>query len=227
MLYLLVEQSMGQRCFAASSQKGVQNASLLAAVMLIILAFIPTAFGIISAKLVPVIPENKSALMLTIEHIANPFIVSVFYCAIFMAIISTADSMLCSITSNLSYDFIDEHSDDESYKLKIAKLTTLSLGIAALMFSYFFNSVIQALIISYEFSVCCLSVPIVMATVVPKHSKTSAMLAVITGTVAFMLFKFISIPNKEIITLGIAFISYIIGYLSSTKAPYDKTSFAS
>lgn len=228
MLYLLVEQSMGQRCFAADSQSGIRNASLLAAAMLLISAFIPTAFGIISAKIVPVIPENNSALMLTIEQLTNPAIVSIFYCAIFMAIISTADSMLCSITSNISYDFIDGQSSDEQYKLKFAKLTTFSLGVASLFCSYFFNSVMHALILSYEFSVCCLSIPIVMATIMPKYYKMPAILSVIIGSTAFILFKFITIPApKEIVTLSLALISYLIGYFFADKCANECTSFAS
>ncbi len=104
-LFMFIEQDMGQRCFAAKTSKTLFWSTILSGVILFFVSLIPVYFGNIARMLFPSINENAGVLIIVVESLSNPIISTFFACALLMVVMSTADSILCAISSLIAYDF--------------------------------------------------------------------------------------------------------------------------
>lgn len=212
LLFMLIEQDMGQRCFAAKNTRVISLSSIAAGVTLLICSAIAIYFGILAKEMGITAPANRSILIEAVMTLTNPVVATFFMAAIFVAIISTADSLLCSISSNLSYDFLGNGQKESQNGVKIAQSLTLVTGILALGVAYLFDNVVTVLILSYELSVCLLFVPIAAAVFTSRPSWIGSYAAIVAGGCGFVFFRAFDVPfPKEIGTLALAATSYCIG----------------
>jgi SSS family solute:Na+ symporter len=204
LLFMLIEQDMGQRCFAARRPGIVSLSSCLAAGILFLTCLCPIYFGTRAGELGISIPEGSSALIASVKALTNPIVSTFMIVAILMAIISTADSLLNSISSNLSCDF----SIFRSEKIKLTRLLTCGVGLSTLGLSFLFDNVVSVLMFSYELSVSILFVPILMGVLWKRPKKFSAIIAIFFGGLGFLLFRDWSF--KELWSLGFSFIGFCL-----------------
>lgn len=206
LLFMLIGQEMGQRCFAAKSPKTITLAALISGLALLALSFIPIYFGRQAAVLGLDIPPGASVLVTAMSALTNPFIATFVICAILMAVVSTADSLLCSISSNIACDFP---------KLKKSVLSsqviTCFVGLTTLLISFAFDNVVAMLMLSYDLAVSVLFVPVTMAIWTKAPSARAATAAMLTGAAAFLLCRFWTPPfPKELLTLAAAFAAFTL-----------------
>lgn len=207
LLFMVIEQDMGQRCFAAKSGKIVSWASALAALCTITVCIIPVFFGVLGKIHNVPIKEGSSILMGVIGQTTSPLVTALVGCAIMAAIISTADSLINAISSNVSGDF------GIVKNVRQSRLLTALISIIALFASFAFNNVVDLLILSYELSVSALFVPIFMALFIKRGNSHSALLSLILGACGFLLFRIIEAPYfpREVLSLLLSWIGYGIG----------------
>jgi len=200
LLFMLIEQDMGQWCFAAKNPRTVSGASLIAAVVLMTVALIPICFGILAASKGIQMDHGSSVLISAVQALTNPTVATFVVCAILMAIISTANSLLCSVSSNIVCDF-----PKLGKSVTASRIITLLVGITTLALSYAFNNVVAVLMFSYELAVCVLFVPVTMAVWMKAPQKNSAILSMSLGAVSFILLKIWHIPfPKELVSLSLS-----------------------
>lgn len=189
LLFMIIEQDMGQRCFAGESPRTVSRASFWAGVCSMVICVIPVYFGVLAKSLDLVIPPGASVLMVTIEALTNPWITAIVGCAVLAAVISTATSLISAISSNLSSDFLSKQKS-----LRSMQIITASLSAAAIISAFFFNNIVDMLMQSYELSVSCLLVPILIALFKKRGNFISGILSISFGISGFCLFKFVPPP---------------------------------
>lgn len=209
-LFSLIEQDLAQRFFAARTKKIAATAALAASGILISFSLIPIFFGM-QARLLGLVVEG-SPLMPIISFLTGDFVMALAACAIIAAITSTADSLLCAISSNIAEDFGALFIGTKN-KLKVSKIITLTTGALAIIGSYLVpQNVISVAIGSYELSVSCLLVPLLFAYYKKNLQKSAAIGAIAFGLAGFILFRLypIGIP-KEIATLGASLLGYFAG----------------
>lgn len=212
LLFMLIEQDMGQRCFASKNTKIIFPATLIAAVLLFLGSGAAIAFGTLAKVYGLEFSTNSCILIESIKILTNSTLTTFFAVAIFMAIISTADSLLCSISSNLCCDFIFSKNLKNTTKLYLSRFLTGVIGFLALGLSYFFNSVVTVLMLSYELSVCLICIPIVGALYLKAPSKKSAYFSIIFGGLSFVTLRFLKTPYpKEILSLLFSLFGFILG----------------
>lgn len=211
--FMLIEQDMGQRCFAAKTPSIIRPAAITSGFVLFACSSVAIIFGVMASKMGLVAPEGSSILITAMTTLTNPFVASLFMGVVVMAIASTADSLLCSIGSHLSCDFLALRPMKDKTQLTLSRILTFAVGLSALFLVYMFDSVVSVLILSYELSVSALLVPVVMAVLSKKPSKTGAFLAVMSGIGGFILFRAISpLPlPKELLTLAASALGYGVG----------------
>jgi solute:Na+ symporter, SSS family len=211
LLFMVIEQDMGQRCFAAISPSTVSKATLWAAICTLIVSVIPVFFGILAKSLNLEIPAGASVLMTTIVQTTNPLIAALMACAILAAIISTADSLINAVGSNLSQDF--GLSFLVGKNMRTPQAISAGIAIMGLFFSFYFNNIVNLLIQSYELSVSCLFIPIFIAIFKKQGHALSASLAVFFGALGFFFFKIVPSPElpKEILSILFSFLGYCAG----------------
>ncbi|MBA3957841.1 MAG: sodium:solute symporter family protein [Parachlamydiaceae bacterium] len=216
LLFMVIEQDMAQRCFAAKSGKVVSWASGCSALCIILVCAIPVFYGILGKAMGLHIPEGSSVLMTVLMAKTTPVLSALFGCAIVAAVISTADSLMNAISSNIAQDFNFKWSTQKN-GVKVSQAITCGIGCLALLGSFFFSNVVGILIISYELSVSCLFVPVFAALFIRSGNPYSATGAVVLGAAGFVLFQWmpVTIIPKEIASLLLSLTGYLGGELYS------------
>lgn len=221
LLFMVIEQDMGQRCFAAESPKTVSKATLSAAAGTFLVGLVPIFLGILAKNKRIEAPIGGSILMAVIESTTSPIFSALIGCAILAALISTADSLINAISSNLSQDF-ELHIFKNN--LRASQIVSTVIALTAIYISYSFNNVVDLLIQSYELSVSCLFVPILFAIFNGKGNALSAALAIAFGAAGFILFRIYPAPiPKEIVSVLLSLLGYGIGDLVLRNLQINKT----
>lgn len=212
LLFMIIEQDMGQRCFAGASPTIVSRASFWAGIITMVVCIVPVFFGSLAKAAGIEVPQGGSVLMTTIAQTTHPGMTALVGCAVLAAIISTATSLINAISSNLSSDF-NLVFLKEIDPMRIAKGITSLISIGALFFAFYFNNIVDLLIQSYELSVSCLFVPIVIALFKKKDGNfLAALLAMIFGSLGFFLFRLYPIEfPKEIASILLSLFGYGCG----------------
>ena len=213
LLFMVIEQDMAQRCFAATSPRVVTRAAGYTALLTLLISIIPVFFGILGKQLdIPLLP-GSSVFMDVAQALTTPILAAFIGCAVLMAILSTAISLLNAVSSNLSQDF-DFSFLKGPRSIQTCRLITAGIGIAAVMGSYFAGEIVGLLIQSYELSVCCLFVPVFAALFRPNGNSLSAWLALAFGGAGFVMSRFIpEVMPKEIVGLLLSVVGYGIGVI--------------
>lgn len=207
LLFMIIEQDMGQRCFAGESPRTVSRASFWAGILAMAICVVPVYFGVLAKSLGLVIPPGASVLMVTISTLTNPWITAIVGCAVLAAVISTATSLISAISSNLSGDFLTKQKS-----LRAMQIITATFSIAAIIFAFFFDNVVDMLMQSYELSVSCLLIPILIALFKKRGNFLSGILSIAFGSLGFCLFKFVPPPiPSEIASILLSLSGYGIG----------------
>lgn len=219
LLFMLIEQDMGQRCFAANSYKTVAKSTFVGAICILLFSFIPIFFGILAKTLGLALSENESILMKVMQSMTNPYICALFACGILLIIISTADALINAIGSNLALDF----PFFKRKNLTISKLMTIAIAYFGVLFSYFFKNIVDVLIQSYELSISCLLIPIVIALFKKRSHPLPATLSIAFGAIGFVLFRHITLWGlpKEFLSICLSSVGFIAGSFS-TRLFYGK-----
>ncbi|MFC1842809.1 sodium:solute symporter [Candidatus Dependentiae bacterium] len=209
-LFSLIEQDLAQRFFASRTKKIAALSAILASIFLIAFSLVPIYFGI-KAKMMGV-AFSGSPLLPVLEKLTGQFVLVLAVCGIIAAITSTGDSLLCAISSNLSQDF-DFSFTGIKNKLRLSKIITFIIGISAIIASYFVpKNIISILVGSYEISVSCLLVPLLVSYFRNKLNKNAAIGSIIFGLAGFIILRIFPIPfPREIASLGLSVIGYLIG----------------
>ena len=211
LLFMVIEQDMGQRCFAGASAKIVSRASLFAGIITMIVCVVPVFFGCLAKTMELKIPEGSSVLLTAVTKTTNPLIASLMGCAVIAAIISTATSLINAISSNITSDFkltIFGRKDS----MRIVQGITCLISITAIFFAFYFDNIVDLLIQSYELSVSCLFISIFIALFKKQGNFEAALISILFGAFGFILFRIypMKIP-KEVGGILLSLIGYLIG----------------
>lgn len=209
LLFMVIEQDMGQKFFAAKSGRIAALAAAGAAFCIFCVCSIPIYFGVYSRSVGLEVPEGASVLMTAMMQNTTPILSALMGCSILAAIISTADSLLNAISSNLTQDFELPFAQN---KVRMSRLFTAVIALAGIALSYSFHNVVDLLILSYELSISCLFMSVFVALFKPQGNVLSATLSIACGALGFILFRWMPIPiPKEIAALGLSAMGYAVG----------------
>ncbi|MCB1213339.1 MAG: sodium:solute symporter family protein [Chlamydiia bacterium] len=212
LLFMLIEQDMGQRCFAARTPAIVRPAAIISALLLLGSSAVTITIGILAKQQGVVAAEGETILVAALGSLVSPAAGSLFIAAIFMAIASTADSLLCSIGSNITYDFILLPSQVQTQGLCLSRWITFFTGLAALVLVFLFDNILSLLIFGYSLCVCTLFVPIVMAILSARPSPGGAYGSVVGGGIGLMLLYPYSLPiPSELLALSFSLLGFGVG----------------
>ena len=170
-----------------------------------------------------VVPAGSSVFMDVTRALTNPYVTAFIACAVLMAVLSTAISLLNAVSSNLSQDF-DFISAKGAQSVRFSQAITAGIGLFAVGGSFYLGEIVDLLIQSYELSVCCLFVPVCFALFKKQCNGLSAWMALIFGAAGFCLTRFISFElfPKEIISLFLSLMGYAFGEFWTKKMGCQK-----
>ena len=211
-LFALIEQDLAQRFFAARSTAIAATSALLAGAFMLLFSLVPIYFGVKANMLGLTLPDGASPLIAVLQYLTNDLVFVFAVCGLIAAITSTADSLLCAISSNIAQDF-NTRLPGVTNQLTLSKIVTLGAGIATLVASYLMpHGIIDILISSYELSISCLFVPVFACFFGTNLRRNAAFGAVTCGLIGFVLFRIypVGIPH-EFASLGFSLLGYLVG----------------
>jgi SSS family solute:Na+ symporter len=187
-IYPIFGQDLAQRFFAARTKKIAVVSALLAGAVIVIFSFVPVYFGMKAKLLGIALPAKTSAFYAMVKLLTNDFVFALVGCALVAAITSTADSLLCAVSSNLTQDF-DFGFKSMRSKLFFSKAVTCVAGLFGISIAYYSTDILGVLAQSYGILISGLFVPILFCFFQKKLKKNGALFAMLGGSLAFVLFK--------------------------------------
>lgn len=200
-LSMCIGQDTGQRCFSAKNKKTVKIAFILATFAVLFTGLIPLMMGVY-AKTSHY--EASGGVNIILHAVNNQYISSLISIAIFVAIVSTADSLLCAFSSNIALDF-------KKFPLYVSRLITLIAGILALVATFFCANVLAIFLLSYQIYLCSLAVPTLFALFAKKWVfRRAATVSLFSGIMGVILEFFFTFPiSNGIFALGLSLFGYV------------------
>jgi len=228
--YTLIEQDIAQNIFAARTQRIAIVSALIASIFMLAFSCIPAYFGMKARLLSYVVPEGANPLLYFFDQQYSPFIVVLAVYGIFAASISTADTILCAITSHIITDF-RLRTPTNLGNVRLAQVMTLIMGMFTLIASFYAEDVISILTGSYMIPVATVFVPLVVTYFTRRVSTAAAYTSVILGGVSLpVLYQYPvieSIPPAAlaltISAVGYMIVWYISGAYGITQPQHTKT----
>lgn len=213
-LYSLIEQDIAQTIFAAATPRIAFIGSLAASIIMTVFACIPVYFGMKAALLKLVVPISANPLLVFIDTYYPPLLVTLVAYGIFAAIISTADAVLCAISSHLVRDF--DLASRGTYAVRVAKLVTALVGTGALIAGSYAQNIIAIIVGSYDIPVAMIWIPLMAAYFGLSRSTWGAWASIVSGGTAFVLAKimptlFLTWCPAVILHIGVSLIAYACG----------------
>lgn len=130
--------------------------------------------------------DPETGLPMLLRTVLPVGFMGVVMAAYFSAVLSTADSCLMASSGNVVSDIIGffKKIDPESKRfVRLSQVTTLAIGIVALILANSMTSVLDLMLYSYAFMVSGLFIPVVGALYWRRSSATGALWAMIAGGV--------------------------------------------
>jgi len=221
-LFSLIEQDLAQRFFASRTQRIAALSAIGSSIFLLIFSLIPIYYGMKGQLMNLNLPLGASPLIPVIEILTNEYVVMFAVCGIIAAITSTANSLLCAVSSNVAQDFNFSFLGIKD-QVKVSQLITLITGVVTLVASYFVpQDIISLLISSYEISVSCLLVPLLFAYFGSNLHKNGAIGGIIGGLIGFFAFRIYPIPVPELAAILLSLVGYLIGDRIKHYTPHNR-----
>ncbi len=213
MLIIIIGQDMGQRCFAAKNSSVVSLSAISSSILMIAITLVPVIIGIVASKNYHYDNISLDKLInLVVEICDSQYIGSLFACAVLMAIVSTVDSLLCAISSNIIIDLNVNH--------KSSKIVSALVGTSSLCMCYFISEIMPLMLFAYKISVCSLSLPVLLGACKNKNSSTKSIapyLSICFGIIICVIFEVNKIPNAEIFSISFASLLYVSEFIYNKK----------
>ncbi len=148
--------------------------------------------------------DPQQALPMVVQQLNNPVIAGMIIGALFMAVMSSADSALNSSTAIFVKDLFEHQlgweDKGDGKMLRLARICTAGLGVAAMIIAILWSDIIGLLLFTYHVWAPAIILPVVVGATYKKKSKAlnvSIFYTMLTATVVTMLYRFIIFLNKK------------------------------
>ncbi len=193
----LAGPEMVSRFETAKDEKTARNAALLSAVLMAAMSIFPTLLGLAAFALkdqLPTLAENGSNAMMTVTgHFAPGIVTGMISAAIICATMSSADSnLLCMSTmiiNDLYKGFGGKKQLAEKQIIFWTRFCNVCAALIAMLISLFGISIVA--MNTFAFGIRCAG-PFAaygLGLVVPKATKNSGLISIITGTIGFVVWQ--------------------------------------
>ncbi len=215
-MYTLIGQDFYQRLFAAKSDRVAVLAALLAGLLLMVYAVFPAITGMAARGLFGDAIEPSQAIATVVTDVLGVWAGAIVLGAIIAAILSTADSLLIAGTAHLVHDIGEKGLGwtlSPRYSLWASRISTLLIGMLALVMALGIQAIIELLLLSYTMYAAGVFVPVVLGLYWSKGTRLGALAAIATGAVVGVLVAagVVSVGAWPAIIVGglASFVSYV------------------
>jgi len=182
-----------QRYYAGVDARTSQRATMATFWFYVIAMILTTSLGFFAYAINPNLSNPDMALPEVIKALLPAGLSGLVIAAIAAAVMSTADSYLISgstiVMRDLYQRYINKKAGDSGI-LRVGRITTIAIGIGAILFSMFIPQVIDSLMYAYSFWVPTIVPPLILAAVWRKKAPFAMIASVIVGAAVTAVWTF-------------------------------------
>ena len=201
---------MISRFESAKDEKTAQRASLVSAVLMAAMAIFPTLLGLAALSVSDAIgnPASSSAMMAVTQAYAPTIITGIVSAAIISATMSSADSNLLCMSTMIINDLFLPYSGkklDGMKEVRATRICNIICCAVAVFISFFGINIVT--MNTFAFAIRCAG-PFAaygLGLVVPKATKHSGQISIITGTIGVVIWQILSGGNFYLGILPVVF----------------------
>ena len=205
---------MVSRFESAKDEKTAQRASLLSAVLMAAMAIFPTLLGLAALAVkdtLPALAENGSNAMMAVTSAHAPAIITgIVSAAIICATMSSADSNLLCMSTMVMNDLYMGNAKNakalsEKQIITYTRICNVVFAVVAMLISML--GVPLVTMNTFAFGIRCAG-PFAaygLGLVIPKATKNSGIISIITGTIGFIFWQILSKGDFYIGILPVVF----------------------
>ena len=205
---------MVSRFESAKDEKTAQRASLVSAVLMAAMAIFPTLLGLAALAVkdtLPALAENGSNAMMAVTSAHAPAVVTgIVSAAIICATMSSADSNLLCMSTMVMNDLYMGNAKNakalsENQIITYTRICNVVFAVVAMLISML--GVPLVTMNTFAFGIRCAG-PFAaygLGLVVPKATKNSGIISIITGTIGFIFWQILSKGDFYIGILPVVF----------------------
>lgn len=188
-LGIMIGQDIWQRVFTARSANVARFAGAAAALYCVLYGVCGALIGMAAKVLLPPLADPNTAFASVVQAILPNGIRGLVVAAALAAMMSTASATLMAAATTFAEDVLPRLGGKST--LLADRVSTLAMGVLALLFSLALNDVFKPLTIAYDLLVGSILVPIVGAIYWKRGTATAAItsMAVSAGVTIFFLVK--------------------------------------
>jgi solute:Na+ symporter, SSS family len=211
-LYFITDQEFAKPLFNITSRTISAASAVGASLFMLIFSLVPIYFGIKAKALSMPICDGVSPLIPVLKILTNDCVVVLAVLGMAAALIAMIDYYLWSIGLSITAEMRLAFKITNANAL-FDKIMVILVGIVAIFATFCTtSSAIQILLYSYELYDCCLIVPLLMSYFQTDLKKGSAIGAIVTGFVSFIIFNIFPLPfSGQITSFGLSFLGFYIG----------------
>ena len=184
----------------AKDEKTAQRASLLSGVLMAAMSLFPTLLGLAALAVkdsLPALTANGSNAMMAVTSAYAPqFIVGLVSAAIICATMSSADSNLLCMSTMVMNDLVTGNGYLKNMQDKTLLLVTRILNVIFAMGAMAISMLGISIVTmnTFAFGIRCAGpfAAFGLGLVVEKATKNAGILSIITGTIGFLVWQFLS-----------------------------------
>ena len=190
---------MVSRFSSAEDEKTAQKASILSAIFLTLLAFIPTVIGLVALAKNPLLDggNGTTALMYATQSYAPQFITGLVAAAIVAATMSSADSNLLCASTILVKDIYQKFFNPTIDDLKLIKVTRISnvvICLVSMAIALFNISLVTLNLFAFALRTAGPFAAYALGMVVPKATKNAGIYSIIVGSISVVTWQLLNSP---------------------------------
>lgn len=190
---------MVSRFSSAEDEKTAQKASILSAIFMTLLAFIPTVIGLVALAKNPLLDggNGTTALMYATQSYAPQFITGLIAAAIVAATMSSADSNLLCASTILVKDIYQKFFNPTIDDLKLIKVTRISnvvICLVSMAIALFNISLVTLNLFAFALRTAGPFAAYALGMVVPKATKNAGIYSIIVGSISVVTWQLLNSP---------------------------------
>jgi SSS family transporter len=209
---------------SAKDEKDARTSSLIAAGLLVLLAVPVGLIGDVAHNIFPNVAPD-AVLGEVVNKTLPPWAGILFLAAVLAAIMSTADSMMTSLSGMITRDIYhklmnsDKEFDDLKHGVLIARITSIVGALLGMVIALNFRSIIGLLFWTSPLQSGVFFAPIILGLFWKKANRTGAFASIICGAIVALLDMcgLVVWPERMLITMAVGTLALIIGSIAGEK----------
>ncbi|MCD7953138.1 MAG: sodium:solute symporter family protein [Synergistaceae bacterium] len=191
-VYLMGDQNMYQRFFAAKDEDTALKGGLWWSLLTLLIGIIVSIAAITSRAIYPDIKPAQAFIYLA-QHGMPMFIVGISVASVAAFIVTTANSFLLSIGVSTSWDLYARYFDrnaDQKKMLKVSRICVLGLGVLGYIMIKYFPNILALQMYAYTMYGAAISPALVAAVVCPERvTKLGGLGSMVAGGVVTLVME--------------------------------------